>query len=54
MSTHGMNSKVIDKLDEKMTNVSSKTSSKFQKNILQQKNSLNTWNDIHNSLLSPQ
>ena len=41
-------SKVIDKVDEKISSFSSKASSKFHKSLLQQNNPLNTLNDIHN------
>ena len=41
------NGGVIDKVDENMKTLSSKTSSKFHMGTLQQNNPLNTFNDIH-------
>ena len=40
--------KVIDKLDVKIKILSNKTSSKFHKSVLPQKNLLSTLNDIRN------
>ena len=40
--------KIINKVDEKIKPLSNKTSSKFYKSFLQQNNTLNTLNDIHN------
>ena len=39
---------VIDKVDEKIKTLPKKTFLKFQESVLQQRNPLNTLNDIHN------
>ena len=47
INQYSWNGGVIDKVDENMKTLSSKTSSKFHMGKLQQNNPLNTLNDIH-------
>ena len=43
--------KIINNIDEKIKSLSSKTSLKFCKSILQQNNPLKTLNNIHNQFV---